>query len=224
MPPRTPRPAPGPRPPSRSGTSSGGPAKAPVNLAEINKPRVGDYDPALARRIAAKKAGTVLPTTAATDEPCPEPTTPDQSILAWALGPNWCKGEGGPVGPYSAAGGGAGRGGGGSGGRTRAPLTVQLSNPDDLRRVFRAAATRFLGRAPAPEDEEAFIAEQHGAERSAQEKAYSAAASGGTVIEPATPAGAAEQRLRISQPTEVIAHEAASTVYSDFLNIIGGNS
>ncbi len=81
-----------------------------------------------------------------------------------------------------------------SGGSGRAPLQVRLSNPDDLREVFKQAAyNRMGGKFASPDQEQAFIDAFHAAESGYQHAAYN---QGGTVVEPPSADTMAEQTLK----------------------------
>lgn len=81
----------------------------------------------------------------------------------------------------SGGGGGGGRRGGGGGGGGRAPLTVQLSNPEDLKKVFSqvALATTGVGKIDDA-DADAMVAAFQQHERSFQQRAFNAI--GGEIV------------------------------------------
>lgn len=100
---------------------------------------------------------------------------------------------------------GAGQGGGGGSGRQ-----VILSNPDDLKNIFRKTSQQVLGRELDDESLDHFVDTYHGAERTA---------AGGTVQAP-TPQTAAEDELRKGHETEAGAHDMANQ-FNNFMQIIG---
>lgn len=87
------------------------------------------------------------------------------------------------------------------GGSGRAPLTVRLSNPDDLKEAFRQVAYNTLG-GKFVDDQQAqhFVDAYHQMEASYQRAAYSSAASGGTVTEAPQADTAALEQLKAEDP------------------------
>jgi acyl-CoA synthetase (AMP-forming)/AMP-acid ligase II len=90
-------------------------------------------------------------------------------------------------------------------GRTRAPLTVELTNPDDLKSVAQKVAQTLYGGNLPEADLERFVNTFHGMESGAQSQAYGMAESGGTVVAPPNASVAAESQIRAEHPDQVAA-------------------
>lgn len=102
---------------------------------------------------------------------------------------------------YGAAGGHAG-----PGGPARQPLTIRTTNPDDLRRVFRAAVINELGQGWSQEEIDKMVASYQGQEASVQRQAYDAGETGGTVTDVASPQAYAEAEALKRDPSGVAEH------------------
>ena len=87
------------------------------------------------------------------------------------------------------------------GGQERQPLMTRLSNPADLRSIFKEAATKYAGEAPDDEVEK-MVAAYQAQEASVQQTAYGMQETGGTVTEQASPDAFAEDYLRREKPVE----------------------
>lgn len=115
---------------------------------------------------------------------------------------------------------GGGRGGGSGLGRDRAPLTVELSNPDDLRRISQKVATSTLGRALTDDEVAKFVAGFQGVQHSTQSQAYGVDETGGTVVAPPAADTAAETFARRADPTAAGGQDFFRT-FSAFRRILG---
>lgn len=108
--------------------------------------------------------------------------------------------------------------------RERQPLTVHLTNPEDIKALGNQVAVQVVGRKLTTEELNKLVATRQSQERSAQQTAYAqAGASGGTVTDPATSQGAFESEIRSMAPVEAGAHDIA-TQFSNFLSILKGMS
>lgn len=84
----------------------------------------------------------------------------------------------------------------------RAPLTVRLSHPDDIKAALRATFKDRLGQGNIdPAKLDAMVAAYQGNERSFQQQAYNAAESGGTVTEPPSADTFADIEAKKADPT-----------------------
>lgn len=84
----------------------------------------------------------------------------------------------------------------------RAPLVTRLSNPEDLKTVFRTAAKRALGYGNIPdEDLDRMVAAYQGMESSSQQAQYGAQETGGTITAPMDPEVFADQQAKQLDPT-----------------------
>lgn len=99
-----------------------------------------------------------------------------------------------------------------TGGSTRAPLTVRLSNPDDLKSVFKQAAYNQLGGKGFVDDAQTqrFVDTYHEQESKAQRAAYNAAGSGGTVTDAPQADTAALDQLKTEDPAAYQASQFAT--------------
>lgn len=71
-----------------------------------------------------------------------------------------------------------------TGGSERAPLTVELSNPDDVKRLMREAAKEALGSGTVDDAKlDDIVKRWHAEQRNAQTAGYNAAETGGTVTQ-----------------------------------------
>ena len=124
------------------------------------------------------------------------------------------------AGVWGQTGGTAGRGGGGGGGRAgRQPLTVELTNPEDLQAVAQRTAVSTLGRALRPEELSRFVASFHASQRQEQTASYGAVEGGGTVTGAPSAATAAESFARRAAPTEAGANDVVR-VYGSLSRIL----
>lgn len=119
------------------------------------------------------------------------------------------------------AAGGAGRG---SSGPTRAPLTITLTNPADIRKVGDTVAQNLLGRALSDSEANSLVAGYQTQERAAQTNAYGIGAGGGTSIAQPSAETFAEQQLRAQHPVEVGGHDARRAIDEIFRLFSGGGS
>jgi len=69
-------------------------------------------------------------------------------------------------------------------GSERAPLTIELTNPDDIKGKLDQDSPDLIGRGFSDAEKAAFVADYQGQETSAQTQAYNNAESGGTVTGP----------------------------------------
>jgi hypothetical protein len=108
-------------------------------------------------------------------------------------------------------------------GSTRAPFVARLSNPDDLKEVFKQAAYNRLGGKGFVDDEQLqrFVDTYQEQEMRAQRAAYNAAPSGGTVTEAPAADVEAEAALKEADPAGFKA--AGFARYASVLeSLIGG--
>ena len=104
----------------------------------------------------------------------------------------------------------------------RAPLVIRKTSPDELRRVFEAAASQALGeRAPAEEIERMVRAYQ-GQEAAFQRQAWDATYEGGTLTEPPSAETFAMDQFEETRPIETGAFEVADRVAQDFTSLLDG--
>ncbi len=108
-------------------------------------------------------------------------------------------------------------------GRKRAPLTVQVSNPQEIARMARAAAQEILGRGDvAPEQIQAIVSRYQAQEASTQTNAYNASFAGGTFNEAPGIATFVQDELERLNPVEAEAYRGADQVMAAFGQIVGG--
>lgn len=89
-------------------------------------------------------------------------------------------------------------------GRERAPLTIKLTNPDDIKSIANKVASDLYGGNLPTEDLDAIVAGFQGLESGAQTAAYDmAGGSGGTVTAPPDVSTFAESQIRQTRPVEV---------------------
>lgn len=91
---------------------------------------------------------------------------------------------------------------GGGGGPTRAPLVVQLTNPDTIRRLIDQTAPDIIGRRLSDAETQQLIGAYQSLESSAQRGAYNTATAGGTVTEPPDLQTFAEKKAKELHPLE----------------------
>jgi hypothetical protein len=102
----------------------------------------------------------------------------------------------------------------------RAPLTIELSNPEDIRATLRQTAQQLYSGDLSPEQEEAFIASYQGMQASAQRQAYGMAETGGTVVGPPNVGVLAEAELRKAHPEQVFVSALGAQLH-DIVSTIG---
>jgi len=110
-------------------------------------------------------------------------------------------------------------GGAGGDGAGRAPLTIGLTNPEDLKAVAQRTATGTIGRALNGDELNRFIASFHQAQSGAQTNAYNADETGGTVVDAPSEGAAAEAFARGAAPTEAGGNDFLRT-FSAFRSIL----
>jgi hypothetical protein len=111
---------------------------------------------------------------------------------------------------------------GGAGDTTRAPLTVDLTSPEDLRAIAQRAAVSALGRALRDDELNRFVTSFQGRERQAQTQGYNISdpnGAGGTAVSPPDPSVAAQQFAQGVAPVESGAHAFVKT-YRAFSSIL----
>lgn len=115
-----------------------------------------------------------------------------------------------------------GKAGTGKGGpkSQRAPLVLQIPNPDDLGAVATEAARATLGRKATDEEVAAFVSDFQGRVTNFQRQEYAADERGGSVVAPPSAQTAAETFARERNPVEAGSHDLAD-VYGRFLGILG---
>lgn len=102
----------------------------------------------------------------------------------------------------------------------RAPLTVKVSNPDDLKLVFRKAVIDTLGQGWDQAKIDQMVNAYQGVETAAQYQQYAATGSGsqtdpgtgGTVTAPPSPQAFAETQARKEDPTHAQEHDTLGMV------------
>lgn len=107
--------------------------------------------------------------------------------------------------------------GGVAGKSAKAPLTVTLSNPADLRALVDRTARKTLGRAPSESEMQRFVTAYQSLEQQEQRQADAASEVGGTLTAAPDPSVFAEQQVEAMDP---VAAEAARQV-SIFKTISG---
>jgi hypothetical protein len=115
---------------------------------------------------------------------------------------------------------GGGRGAG-AGGPTRAPLTIQLTNPQDVHFVANKVGQTVLGRNLNDAELQAITASFQGGEATAQRAAYNTGVGGGTSTQAPSLQAFAEQQVRAKNPVEAGAHDLSQT-FDTFLSLIAG--
>lgn len=112
--------------------------------------------------------------------------------------------------------------GGVASGRQRAPLTVTLTNPADIRKVGDTVAQNLMGRALTDDEANTIVAGFHAQESSAQRAAYNVGDGGGTSTANPSAETYAEQSLRSQHPLDVAGHDARRAVDEIFHLFAGG--
>lgn len=91
---------------------------------------------------------------------------------------------------------------------TSRPLTVELTNPEDIKAVMREAARDAIGKGTIDEGRlEEIISRWHAQQRQTQTAAYGAAGTGGTVIAPESLSTFAEREAMNIDPAAASAHK-----------------
>lgn len=90
-------------------------------------------------------------------------------------------------------------------GTTRAPLTIQLTSPDDLKAVAKKVSQTLYGGDLPDADLEHFVASYNQMETAAQTQNYNIGETGGTVTAPTDPSVALEAQVRAAHPEQVFA-------------------
>lgn len=98
-------------------------------------------------------------------------------------------------------------------GASAKPLTVQLSNPDELRQVFRAAVIGELGQGWDSGKIDAMVASYQQTERDYAARAQQVNQAGGEITAPPSPEAYAKAQAMAQDPTGVAAHD-----YLEFVN------
>jgi len=104
---------------------------------------------------------------------------------------------------------------------TRAPLSVQLSSPADLARIFQQTAEATMGRRLDQADIDKLVGSYQSLEQGYQQTTYGQAETGGTLTAPPSATAFAESELEQTNPGEVGAAAIADT-FDNFLSILGG--
>lgn len=110
-----------------------------------------------------------------------------------------------------------------TGGSNRAPLSVKVSNPQDLRRAFDAGALAALGHSLDPGEIDKWVAAYQQAERTEQTQEYNAAESGGTVTAAPTMESFVEDRAKVADPEGAFRQNAIG-VFGELGQILGGGA
>lgn len=90
----------------------------------------------------------------------------------------------------------------------KAPLQVKVTNPEDLRKVFRQSVIDTLGQGWDTAKIDQMVSAYQATETAAQQQAYNQADSGGTVTAPPDPGTFAADQVRQEDPTGAQAHDA----------------
>lgn len=115
-------------------------------------------------------------------------------------------------------------------GATHVPLTVKVTNPDDLRSVFRAAIINTLGQGWDSAKIDQMVNAYQGVETQAQYQQYAqqgsgssdpSAGTGGTVVAPPTPQAFAEQQAKTENPDLAQEHDTLGYI-SQFHQMLAG--
>ena len=109
-------------------------------------------------------------------------------------------------------------------GAGREPLVKRLTNPDDLRATFETVARTKLGRKLAPGEVDRFVQAYQAQEGGAQEAAYNADATGGSVTDAPNPQAFLAARIAKEYGAESQAHDIADQfgAFGALLNEVGG--
>lgn len=103
------------------------------------------------------------------------------------------------------------------------PLVVQRTNPEDLRRVFRATIINELGEGWDQERVNRMVSAYQAAEEQAQREEYQMQVEGrsGTVTAPPSPEAFAEAEAMRADPTGVGAHDLIADYIPTFMQLVG---
>lgn len=106
----------------------------------------------------------------------------------------------------------------------RQPLTVRLTNPDDLRGTFETVARRRIGRKLRPDESERFVKAYQAEEGAVQQRAYDLDETGGTVTDVANPQAFLAARLAREYGVEMGAVEIGDQLgeFGELLAEVGG--
>lgn len=116
-----------------------------------------------------------------------------------------------------------GRGGGGRGGRAAPSITVEVSNPDDLRVLADRVSRSSIGKKLEPEQMENFVKAYQAIEQGAAQQQIAAAGREGSTILAGPPSAEtfAQQQIEQTQPGEVKAR-AFVEKFAVFNDLLGG--
>ncbi len=106
------------------------------------------------------------------------------------------------------------------GGSRRAPLSIELSDPDDIKAYARKSAVETLGFTPEDEFLDRFVGVYQGMQSGYQKKAYAAAESGGKVTRPGQADVESEKYLQQNYKKEAVGFGAVKA-FQSILNIMG---
>jgi len=107
-------------------------------------------------------------------------------------------------------------------GTGRQPLVVELVNPEDLKYYAQRTAVATLGRALRPDEINRFVSSFHASQQASQTQAYNQrGAAGGQTVSAPSPAVAAEQFARQTDPTAAGAHDVVR-VFDVVSKVLGG--
>lgn len=97
---------------------------------------------------------------------------------------------------------------------TQAPLSLRMSNPDDLADIANTAAMKRLGRTFTQDELNKFVTSFHGAETATQTADYNAQSAGGSATATATPSVAADKFAEQVDPVAAQARNVLPLVSS----------
>lgn len=109
------------------------------------------------------------------------------------------------------------------GARKRAPLTVQLTSPTEIKARADDAAPELLGRKLTDSEVSPFVKAYNDQERLAQTAAYNAEPSGGTVTAPPQPKDYISQAIKDKYKTEVGGNQIGQNALV-FMKLLGENA
>lgn len=109
-------------------------------------------------------------------------------------------------------------------GRERAPLVVELSDPEDVRRGIEAVARKAIGRKLSDTEREKYVGLWHAIQTQTQKAAYSAAETGGTITQAPSFEAFAAARIAKEYGVEAGAVDIAEqgNEFFDLLREVGG--
>lgn len=104
------------------------------------------------------------------------------------------------------------------------PVTVKVTNPEDLRKAFKQAVIGTLGQGWDTAKIDQMVAAYQATETGAQQQAYSMQDTGGTVTAPPDPATFAETQARAENPSLAGEHDLINTggPLAAFRQMLGG--